>query len=511
MEPSSGPLGASAGASMNKRGLSLPGVAAGASIVGTTTPTTTTRQADATTTTTTSRPQGHYYRLPHHPLVGSRVVPSIRKHSLDSKTTVKTTTPPPPATSPGSGTLAAIAGQQGKLVSACDTLVFACQSLAATLERCLPPNSVFGLIQPLHSISRQLETATRRQALQWQQLSSSELLSPPTTPTALASLASQCVLLLMDTTRAIHAQWPSMANQIDAKRYRQLLLCIHGVTVDIKDAWLVFQPWATPMSDPASNDDAYKAAASSLPPPAPLTPPAHSENGSTTRATPPPVPPLPSISSISSMSNKLGVPDASSPPLSVSSSTPSPSTSPFAPQSPLIVQLNTAVHAALNLHRVLADAIAELRNTTTSTTSTTSTATNGPNAMTTTAAALDALHTQTQLACQAANHLQTSLNDADSTQLILPHQCQHFADQVHDFLKLCVALLRQIRALSTDQEVTWPKPVKQGCLHMTRITTEVARLWNSDPFILQHGFSLGKPSSATPDENSAPTPSSAPP
>jgi hypothetical protein len=49
-----------------------------------------------------------------------------------------------------------------------------------------------------------------------------------------------------------------------------------------------------------------------------------------------------------------------------------------------------------------------------------------------------------------------------------------------------------IRSLSTEDEVNWPKTVKQGCLHLTRVTAEIAKLWNNDPLFVQDGFYLGK-------------------
>lgn len=49
-----------------------------------------------------------------------------------------------------------------------------------------------------------------------------------------------------------------------------------------------------------------------------------------------------------------------------------------------------------------------------------------------------------------------------------------------------------IRAISTEEEFAWPKSVKQGCLYVTRMTAEVAKLWNNYSTFAEDGFYLGR-------------------
>lgn len=49
-----------------------------------------------------------------------------------------------------------------------------------------------------------------------------------------------------------------------------------------------------------------------------------------------------------------------------------------------------------------------------------------------------------------------------------------------------------IRSISTQEEFVWPKSVKQGCLYVTRMTAEVAKLWNNYSTFAEDGFFLGR-------------------
>jgi hypothetical protein len=49
-----------------------------------------------------------------------------------------------------------------------------------------------------------------------------------------------------------------------------------------------------------------------------------------------------------------------------------------------------------------------------------------------------------------------------------------------------------IRSISTEEDFVWPKSVKQGCLYVTRMTAEVAKLWNNYSTFAEDGFFLGR-------------------
>ncbi|KAL0077679.1 RAM signaling pathway protein-domain-containing protein [Phycomyces blakesleeanus] len=60
------------------------------------------------------------------------------------------------------------------------------------------------------------------------------------------------------------------------------------------------------------------------------------------------------------------------------------------------------------------------------------------------------------------------------------------------YLKSILLVMSSIRSISTEEDFSWPKPIKQGCLHVTRVTAEVAKLWNSYSVFAEHGYYLGK-------------------
>jgi hypothetical protein len=60
-----------------------------------------------------------------------------------------------------------------------------------------------------------------------------------------------------------------------------------------------------------------------------------------------------------------------------------------------------------------------------------------------------------------------------------------------------VSLMTLIRSISKEEDFVWPRTVKQGCLYVTRITAEVAKLWNNSSTFAQDGFFLGKTERST--------------
>ncbi|KAI8969667.1 hypothetical protein BDB01DRAFT_584559 [Pilobolus umbonatus] len=61
------------------------------------------------------------------------------------------------------------------------------------------------------------------------------------------------------------------------------------------------------------------------------------------------------------------------------------------------------------------------------------------------------------------------------------------------YLKAIVGVMSSIRSVSTEEDFRWPRPVKQGCLYVTRMTTEVAKTWNNYSTFAEDGFYLGRP------------------
>ncbi|KAI8339639.1 hypothetical protein BC941DRAFT_468907 [Chlamydoabsidia padenii] len=85
-----------------------------------------------------------------------------------------------------------------------------------------------------------------------------------------------------------------------------------------------------------------------------------------------------------------------------------------------------------------------------------------------------------------------------------------FWEDTNLFLKTIVSLMSLIRSLSTEDEVNWPKSLKQCCLHLTRVTAEIAKLWNNDPMFVQDGYYLGKTGDDSNNNTLTPTTVSSP-
>lgn len=57
--------------------------------------------------------------------------------------------------------------------------------------------------------------------------------------------------------------------------------------------------------------------------------------------------------------------------------------------------------------------------------------------------------------------------------------------------KAIVAMMTLVKAVATQEDYSFPKAVKQGLSHVTRVTAEVARLWSNSTFA-EEGYHLGR-------------------
>lgn len=53
-----------------------------------------------------------------------------------------------------------------------------------------------------------------------------------------------------------------------------------------------------------------------------------------------------------------------------------------------------------------------------------------------------------------------------------------FWEETNEYLKVIISVMRGMQSISTQEDFGWPKAVKQGCLQVTRVTAEVAKVWN---------------------------------
>ncbi|KAG2216586.1 hypothetical protein INT45_004507, partial [Circinella minor] len=72
-----------------------------------------------------------------------------------------------------------------------------------------------------------------------------------------------------------------------------------------------------------------------------------------------------------------------------------------------------------------------------------------------------------------------------------------FWQDTNQYLKVMVSVMTSVRSISTEEDFNWPKAVKQGCLQVTRVTAEVAKLWNHCSAFVDDGFYLGKKDNTT--------------
>ncbi|KAI8143347.1 hypothetical protein BJV82DRAFT_579029 [Fennellomyces sp. T-0311] len=72
-----------------------------------------------------------------------------------------------------------------------------------------------------------------------------------------------------------------------------------------------------------------------------------------------------------------------------------------------------------------------------------------------------------------------------------------FWQDTNEYLKVMVSVMSSVRSISTEEDFSWPKAVKQGCLQVTRVTAEVAKLWNNCSAFADDGYYLGKKDSAS--------------
>lgn len=63
--------------------------------------------------------------------------------------------------------------------------------------------------------------------------------------------------------------------------------------------------------------------------------------------------------------------------------------------------------------------------------------------------------------------------------------------------------MSSVRSISTAEDFTWSKPVKQGCLQVTRVTAEVAKLWNNCSMFASDEDGLHSPAAAGPSSEAA--------
>ncbi|CAO3668450.1 unnamed protein product [Umbelopsis vinacea] len=107
---------------------------------------------------------------------------------------------------------------------------------------------------------------------------------------------------------------------------------------------------------------------------------------------------------------------------------------------------------------------------------------------------------QVQHAADMSRKLQNSLQSVITSRSVEPNDdgiivsnkelIRRFWEDTNACLLAIVAMMTLVKAVATQEDYSFPKAVKQGLSHVTRVTAEVARLWSNSTFA-EEGYYLG--------------------
>ncbi|KAI8636124.1 RAM signaling pathway protein-domain-containing protein, partial [Parasitella parasitica] len=335
------------------------------------------------------------------------------------------------------------------IIEASQIILFTSSSLQRTVGRCIGcigNDSLYAAFSPV--LHKSKASTERLMAI----LDTSE--KRPTTDMCheLVQATSACISTLKELCWTLRTRLSTLVQGLDAKFSRNLLMNLYSATVDMKDAWLVISPYLS--VDPMQTLTSFmQPKPSSTTPTTPLKSRPHNE-------------------------------------LSAASSH-SPSTSPLSSpnikgdNTQLYTHLRNAVASSLHVLNTLKQSIED----TVQDSKTTASLENK----------LNELLRQTQYATELSHRLDKNVEANMGTNkedlLLLPtrkESSRRIWEDTSIYLKAIVSVMSFIRSISTEEEFAWPKSIKQGCLYVTRMTAEVAKLWNSSSTFAEDGFFLGR-------------------
>ncbi|KAF7728840.1 hypothetical protein EC973_005466 [Apophysomyces ossiformis] len=351
-----------------------------------------------------------------------------------------------------------------QLMEACHTLLFSATLLQRTLRRILTCIVNDGLTSAFTPILQKAKSNSERLA---QAMESPSMDLVKHAASTIATLKELCLL--------IKARLSTLVQVLEAKYARHLLLSIHGATVDMKEVWEVLAPLLTGESTPQRTPS--QAIQSYFPParPSPMLQPTsstptsnHTNSNKSSSLSPLPLL-LPAANRGRSHSEQMTSPIIS------------PLTSPNTEDSTsLFNHLKLAVMGSLSVVELLKESIEEALAT---------------NVSSTLAKKLNDLarigQHAAELTLRLDKALESMIKDEQPSSPSRKELSRRFWEDTNGYLKAIVSVMSSIRAISTEEEFVWPKTVKQGCLHVTRVTAEVAKLWNSDSVFAEDGYYLG--------------------
>ncbi|KAI8365915.1 uncharacterized protein BYT42DRAFT_145557 [Radiomyces spectabilis] len=369
------------------------------------------------------------------------------------------------------------------LLDACQTVIFASMSVQQVVQRSLRCIVNDQLVAEFAPLLRESKITAEKLVLVLEQTDPYPSLSD------LCKVAVTCIKTQKELCKMLKMRSSTIIKELDGKFARHLLLNIHGAMIDFKDAWTII---VSSLSLPSA------AAATALQQTSSPNTPSY----------------FPSISDPSvNMQSTSSTPTSSNPGTVGIASAPfyqsvaqgrsqnefshfptmSPLSSPASTEdnSQLYSHIKLAVTGSFHVVELLRQSIDEALSTKIS------------------ASLEKRLHELLQVIDYAAE--MTQALDKSLEALICKENAQvvsqsplllnlqnrketsrKFWEDTNIYFKAIVALMSSVRSISTEEDFTWTKFVKQGCLQVTRVTADVAKLWNSYSTFAEDGFFLGK-------------------
>ncbi|KAI9483576.1 MAG: RAM signaling pathway protein-domain-containing protein [Benjaminiella poitrasii] len=326
------------------------------------------------------------------------------------------------------------------IIEASQTILFTASSLQRTVGRCLgcigneSLNTAF--LPILYKLRSSVEKLTAN--LDTRTLSDSS--------NDLVQLTLNSIIVLKELCGALRTRLSILVQGLDPKFSRNLLVILYSATVDVKDAWQVISPHLS--IDPINTLALFGQSKSP-------TVKIKSQSELT-------------VSSHSSLSPTLSSPDT------------------IGDNSKLYMHLRHAVTSSLHVLNTLKQSIEETLQEKSSISSSLE-------------KKLNELLRQTQYATELSHRLDKNVeanmeNNKDDITSVPNRKeiSRRIWEDTSVYLKAIVSVMTFIRSISTEEDFAWPKSIKQGFLYVTRMTAEVAKLWNNFSTFAKDGFILGK-------------------
>ncbi|KAL7324731.1 hypothetical protein PS15p_209879 [Mucor circinelloides] len=337
-----------------------------------------------------------------------------------------------------------------QIIEAAQTILFTACSLQRTVSRCISRIGNDSLNAAFSPILHKSKASTEKMITI---LDVIEKRSMPEVYNDLIQATSACISILKELCWTLRTRLSTLVQGLDAKFSRNLLMNLYSATVDTKDAWQVISPYLS--VDPTQTLTSlmqHTKPSTTATPTTPLRNRSHSEL---------------TASAHSPMTSPLASPNVK------------------ADNTQLYTHLRNAVTSSLHVLNTLKQSIEETAQ--------------GANMPASLEKKLNELLRQTQYATELSHRLdknvEANMGSNKEDLLLLPtrkESSRRIWEDTSIYLKAIVNVMTFIRSISTEEEFVWPKSIKQGCLYVTRMTAEVAKLWNSSSTFAEDGFFLGR-------------------